>query len=88
MPVKHLFVVGAGRMGAGIAQLAAQRGIQVTLMDVTEDLVRAGVERTAKSLQGRVDKDKLTPEDREAAAGRGRAFPDLRHNPALGRVAV
>lgn len=70
MPVKHLFVVGAGRMGAGIAQLAAQRGIQVTLMDVTEDLVRAGVERTAKSLQGRVDKGKLTAEDREAALSR------------------
>ena len=70
MPVKHLFVVGAGRMGAGIAQLAAQRGIQVTLMDVTEDLVRAGVERTAKSLQGRVDKGKLPAEEREAALSR------------------
>ena len=70
MPVKHLFVVGAGRMGAGIAQLAAQRGIQATLMDVTEDLVRAGADRIAQSLQGRVEKGKLQAEDREAALSR------------------
>lgn len=65
MPVKHLFVVGAGQMGAGIAQLAAQHGVQATLMDVSEELARAGREHIAQSLQGRVDKGKISADDRE-----------------------
>ena len=34
MPIKHIFVVGAGTMGNGIAQVAATSGYQVTCMDV------------------------------------------------------
>lgn len=65
MTVRHLFVAGAGQMGAGIAQLAAQAGIQATLMDVNEKLARSGVARMAKSLQRRVDKGKMSGEERE-----------------------
>lgn len=70
MSVKHLFVVGAGQMGAGIAQLAAQHGIQTTLMDVSDDLAQAGKSRIARSLQGRVEKGKLSAEEREAVLAR------------------
>ena len=70
MTVKHLFVVGAGQMGAGIAQLAAQAGIQATLMDVNEKLARSGVARMAKSLQRRVDKRKMSGEEREGILSR------------------
>ncbi|MFQ5691811.1 MAG: 3-hydroxyacyl-CoA dehydrogenase family protein [Nitrospinota bacterium] len=70
MPVNHLFVVGAGRMGAGIAQLAAQCGLRVTLTDVSEDLAEAGKAGVARSLQRRVEKGKLTGEEREAVLSR------------------
>ncbi|MFQ5911932.1 MAG: 3-hydroxyacyl-CoA dehydrogenase family protein [Nitrospinota bacterium] len=68
--MNHLFVVGAGRMGAGIGQLAAQKGIQATLMDVSDDLAQAGKDQIAKSLQGRVEKGKLAAEEREAILAR------------------
>lgn len=70
MTVRHLFVAGAGQMGAGIAQLAAQAGIQATLMDVNEKLARSGVARIAKSLQRRVDKGKMSGEEREGILSR------------------
>lgn len=70
MTVRHLFVAGAGQMGAGIAQLAAQAGIQATLMDVNEKLARSGVARIAKSLQRRVDKRKMSGEEREGILSR------------------
>ena len=69
MSVKHLFVVGAGQMGAGIAQLAAQQGIQVTLMDVSKELAQAGKERVAKSLERRIEKGKMTPDERGKILG-------------------
>jgi 3-hydroxybutyryl-CoA dehydrogenase len=69
MSVKHLFVVGAGQMGAGIAQLAAQQEIQVTLMDVSKELAHAGKERVAKSLARRVEKGKMAPDEREKILG-------------------
>jgi 3-hydroxybutyryl-CoA dehydrogenase len=70
MSVKHLFVVGAGQMGAGIAQLAAQQEIRVTLMDVSKELAYAGKERVAKSLARRVDKGKMSPDERDKILGK------------------
>ena len=43
MDVKTLAVVGAGQMGAGIAQVAAQSGIEAVLIDVSPDLVQKGI---------------------------------------------
>ena len=37
MPVEHILVVGAGQMGAGIAQVALQAGLKVTLADVSKE---------------------------------------------------
>ena len=41
--VKTLAVVGAGQMGAGIAQVAAQTGIEVVLIDVNPEFVQKGL---------------------------------------------
>ncbi len=57
-------------MGAGIAQLAAQAGIRATLMDVNEKLARSGVARMEESLQRRVDKGKMSGEEREGILSR------------------
>ena len=45
MPISRILVVGAGQMGAGIAQVAAQAGMAVTLTDVSVDYVRRGLDR-------------------------------------------
>jgi 3-hydroxybutyryl-CoA dehydrogenase len=72
-----LTVVGAGLMGSGIAQVSAAAGWQVTLRDVTTDALdraRVGIE---SSLARFVDKDKMTPDDRDAALGRITPTTDL-----------
>lgn len=52
-------VVGAGAMGAGIAQVAAQAGHKVHLHDQRDGAAAAGRDGVAKQLQRRVDKDKM-----------------------------
>lgn len=67
--VKTIGVLGAGQMGGGIAQVAAQGGRKVLLADV--DLARAerGKEAIAKGLGRLVEKGKITAEAREATLG-------------------
>ncbi len=63
MEIKKGFVLGAGIMGSGIAQLMAQNGIEATLVDVNEDIVKKSLSRIEKGLQGRVAKGKMTAEE-------------------------
>jgi len=77
MTVKQIFVVGAGQMGAGIAQVAAQAGYEVTLWDVTQELAQRGLSGIDRFLARAVEKGKLTAADRSAALGRMRPVADL-----------
>lgn len=70
MVVEKIGVLGAGTMGAGIAQVAAVGGFAVELFDVGEAPLREGVGRIERSLQRLVDKGALTSEQREQALGR------------------
>jgi len=68
--VKTLAVVGAGQMGAGIAQVAAQSGISVVLVDVDAELVERGVAGIRAQLDRAVSKGKLKTEDAKGALAR------------------
>jgi 3-hydroxybutyryl-CoA dehydrogenase len=68
--VKTLAVVGAGQMGAGIAQVAAQSGIEVVLIDVNPDLVQKGLSGIRAQLDKAAAKGKLKPEDVRDALSR------------------
>ena len=70
MLVERMAVVGAGQMGAGIAQLAAAAGVHVVLADATPELARRGVERVAAALARLVEKDKMAARDRAALLAR------------------
>lgn len=74
---KKLAVVGAGLMGSGIAQVAAQAGYEVVLRDVTDDALRRGVDGIRTSLDRFVAKGSLTADDAEAALGRITATTEL-----------
>jgi 3-hydroxybutyryl-CoA dehydrogenase len=63
-------VIGAGVMGSGIAQLAASHGCDVVLTDVSEAVVRKGLENIAKNLDRLVEKNKLTPEQKQQIVSR------------------
>lgn len=66
MDVKSLAVVGAGQMGGGIAQVAAQAGIRVALIDVNVEAAELGKQKIAAGLNRLVEKDRLTVSDRDA----------------------
>jgi 3-hydroxybutyryl-CoA dehydrogenase len=61
MSIERVFVIGAGLMGHGIAQVSAAAGKQVTLSDRTEELAEKGAARIASNLKRQVDKGKLDP---------------------------
>jgi 3-hydroxybutyryl-CoA dehydrogenase len=70
MSIKIVGVVGAGTMGNGIAQVFAQAGFTVRLVDVAQPLLDRARGSIEKSLNKFVDKGKLTAGDRDAALGR------------------
>ena len=68
--IERLGVIGAGQMGRGIAQLAAVKGMSVTLVDAGRDVADRGRSAVATQLQQLVEKKKMTAEEREAAVAR------------------
>jgi 3-hydroxybutyryl-CoA dehydrogenase len=68
--VKTLGVIGTGQMGAGIAQVAAQSGIDVVMLDATIDLAHKAKASLADTLGKLVAKGKLDAAVREAALER------------------
>jgi 3-hydroxybutyryl-CoA dehydrogenase len=67
MEIKHIFVVGAGTMGNGIAQVAATSGYRVTCMDVDPAALEKAKASIAKSTAKLVEKEKITAEQKAAA---------------------
>jgi 3-hydroxybutyryl-CoA dehydrogenase len=76
-PIRTIGVVGAGTMGHGIAQVAAQSGYQVTLVDVVPAALERGRAQIGKGLERLVAKGKLAAEDRDQALGRLTTGGDL-----------
>ncbi len=68
--MKTVGVIGAGQMGAGIAQVSAQAGYAVLLSDVDQARAEAGKAGIAKQLARAVEKEKITAADAEAALAR------------------
>ncbi len=59
MEIRRLAVIGAGTMGSGIAQVAAQSGYEVILEDAGEEFAKAGFRRIKERLERRVSEGKL-----------------------------
>ena len=78
MDVRNILVVGAGTMGHGIAQAAAQAGYSAALYDVDPKVVAAGLAKVRQNLEKGVEKGKVTPADRDAAVARVSGASDLR----------
>jgi len=63
-------VVGAGTMGAGIAQVAATEGYDVVMRDIEQDYVESGFDSIESSLDRFVSKDELTEDEADAVLDR------------------
>lgn len=64
--MKKVVVIGAGTMGAGIAQTFAVSGLQVVLKDVAQDAVERGIATIQKGLARLVSKEKISQSDADA----------------------
>ncbi|WP_053947798.1 3-hydroxyacyl-CoA dehydrogenase family protein [Halolamina sediminis] len=66
----HVAVLGAGTMGHGIAQVSAMAGHDVWLRDIERELVDDGLDAIEANLQGGVERDKVTEEEKDATLDR------------------
>ena len=76
-PIERVAVIGAGTMGHGIAQVAAEHGFSVVMYDVKDEFVRAGLAKIRESLEKSVHKGKTTPEARDRALEKIAVASDL-----------
>jgi 3-hydroxybutyryl-CoA dehydrogenase len=67
MKIENIFVVGAGTMGNGIAQVAATSGYSVTLMDVIPEQIERARQTISRSANKLLEKGAINQEQREAA---------------------
>jgi 3-hydroxybutyryl-CoA dehydrogenase len=70
MEIKTIGVLGAGVMGNGIAQVAAQAGYNVILRDIEDRFVEGGIKNIDKFLAKSVEKGKMTPEQKSTVMGK------------------
>jgi 3-hydroxybutyryl-CoA dehydrogenase len=68
MDIERIFVIGAGTMGNGIAQVAATSGFSVTCMDVVPEAFEKAKAAISKSIAKLLEKGTITAEQKEAAA--------------------
>jgi 3-hydroxybutyryl-CoA dehydrogenase len=75
--VRHVGVVGAGLMGAGIVEVCARAGLRVTFAEGTTELAAQGRTRIERSLGFAVERGKLEASERDAALARVDGADDL-----------
>lgn len=75
--MKTIMVIGAGQMGSGIAQVAAQAGYDVLLNDIKEEFVSRGLKGIEKTLTRNVEKGRLSAEEKDLILGRFKASTSL-----------
>ena len=72
-----VMIIGAGQMGAGVAQVMAQSGITVVLRDIKQCFLNKGVTTINKNLSRSVAKGKLTEDEKKTILGRISCVVDL-----------
>ena len=70
MAINKVAVLGCGLMGSGIAQVCAQAGREVTVIEVAEEYLNKGLTSIRKQLDKMVEKGKLSAEDRDGTIAR------------------
>src|SRR6478672_9013445 len=76
--IERVGVIGAGQMGAGIAEVSARAGVEVLVYEPTEALTTAGRTRITKSLERGVSTGKITERERDQALANLRFTTELK----------
>ena len=75
--MEKIFVLGAGTMGSGIVQTFAQKGYEVIVRDIKDELVQSGIVRINNGLSKLVSKGKMTEETKEDILSRISGTTDM-----------
>ncbi len=86
MQVNTIMVVGAGQMGSGIAQVAAQAGLKVFLHDLDQQYLERALQTIERQLQRNIERGRLTAADKEQILGNINTTTDLGHAAAADLV--
>jgi 3-hydroxyacyl-CoA dehydrogenase len=78
MIYKKVAVIGAGAMGAGIAQVLAAASLDVVLIDIKTEFVEGGLKRISSAFDSQIKKGKLSPEEKERILSRIKGSIDNR----------
>ena len=70
MDIKTVGIVGSGQMGSGIAQVVAQKGVSVFMVDQDDKALERGMKAILKSCDRLVKKERMSVEERETLLGR------------------
>lgn len=66
MEIKKIFVIGAGQMGGGIAQVSAQSGYETFLYDINQEIIAKGMGVIQKNLDRSLSKERITAQQKDA----------------------
>lgn len=77
MNIRQFTVIGAGQMGSGIAQTAAQSGLEVCLHDLKEEFIQRGLKGIEKNLSRNVEKGRMSETEKAEVLGRIRVTSNL-----------
>ena len=86
--VKKISVIGAGTIGAGIAQACAAAGFQVAMRDIEQRFVDGGFRRIREPLAKRVEKGKMTAAEVDSILSKIRGVVDLKEAVAGAQVVI
>jgi 3-hydroxybutyryl-CoA dehydrogenase len=75
--IRNVGVIGCGLMGSGIAEVTARAGYSVVVREINQEFLDKGLARIEKSLNGAVERGKLSAEERDATRGRLRGTISL-----------
>ena len=65
MSVSTIGIIGAGQMGAGVAQVAAQAGLNVMLNDISDEMCQRGHDLVERNLDRMIQRGRFKPEERD-----------------------
>ncbi len=79
MKIEQIMVIGAGQMGSGIAQVCMEAGYQVILHDLKPEFTEKGLDAIRKNLSRKMDKGKMSGEEKAAAEERLSLSTDIQN---------
>jgi len=77
LEIRKVAVIGAGSMGSGIAYICAGKGYEVSLMELSEDLLKRGISRIREMIVTGVSRGKFSPKDAEEVLKRIKGTTDF-----------